>query len=169
MIRVSMDQAWIKRNIRVNYGWTQATPKAMFLDPAWDRSVDIYPGMAAMRTTGDLVTLINGTGHPYGFFGNFIGGYGVDRLLDQGVNACAVWVLGPDAEFEILAPSFDTALSWTDPGNGTNVRVHAQTTGAKRGQLVVAGTSNATARPIARLLRVDSASKIVIGGLEPAA
>jgi hypothetical protein len=91
VIRTTMDQAWVKRNIRPLYGWTQTTPKAMLLDPAWDRSVDIYPGMCAMKTSGDQVSLINGTGYPYGLFGNFIGGYGIDRLLEQGVNACAVW------------------------------------------------------------------------------
>lgn len=169
MIRTTMDQAWVKRNIRPLYGWTQTTPKAMLLDPAWDRSVDIYPGMCAMKTSGDQVSLINGTGYPYGLFGNFIGGYGIDRLLEQGVNACAVWVLAQDAEFEVLAPAFDSSLSWVDPGNGTTLRVHAYTSTAKRGQLCLAGTSGASTRPVARLLRVDSANKIIIGGLEPQA
>jgi hypothetical protein len=169
MLRVPLKKAWVQRGLKINYGWTQATPKAMFLDPAWDRSVDIYPGMVAMKTTGDLVTLINGTtnARPYGLFGNFIGGEGIDELIDAGVNACAVWVLGPDAEITIQSPGFDQTLSWTDPGDGTIKLVHAQTAGATRGKLVPAGTSGASSAPVARLLRVDSADQIVIGGLVP--
>jgi hypothetical protein len=43
--------------------------------------------------------------------------------------------------------------------------VHASTTGANRGKLVPAGAANATARPVARLIKVNSATKITIGGL----
>lgn len=166
MLRVPLSKAWIKRTLRVNYGWTQATPKDVKLDPAWDRSVAIYPGMVAMKTKGDLVSLVNGTGLPYGLFGEYIGGDGIDEPDLRGVNSTAVWVLGNDAEFEVLAPAFDTTATWTDPGDGTQVLVHAQTTGATRGKLVPAGTVGATAQPVARLIRVDSASKIVVGGLQ---
>lgn len=165
MIRTTLDKAYIKRTIRPLYGWTQATPKSQMLDPAWDRSVNIYPGMAMMRTSGENVSLLNGTGHPYGLAGLYVGGDGIDEVLAQGINAFAVWVLGTDAEFEILAPAFDTAQTWTDPGNGTNVLVHASTTGANRGKLVPAGAANASTRPIARLVKVNSASKITIAGL----
>ena len=165
MIRTTLDRAYIKRTIRPLYGPDQMTPKGMTLDAAWDRSVDIYPGMVAMKTSGDNVSLINGTGHPYGLFGNYIGGDGIDELLASGINACGVWVLGPDAEVEVLAPAFDDDLTWTDPGDGTFTLVHAQTTGATRGKLVPAGTANASTRPVARLLKVVSDTKIVIGGL----
>ncbi len=165
MLRVPLAKAWIKRTLRILYGWTQTTPKSVYLDPAWDRSVPIYPGMVAMRTSGEKVTLINATGVPYGLFGEYIGGDGIDEPLTRGVNATAVWVLADDAEFEVLAPAFDTAASWVDPGDGSEVLVHASTTGANRGKLVPAGAAGASARPIARLLKVDSASKIIIGGL----
>lgn len=165
MLRTPLNKAWLKRTIRPLYGWTQTTPKAMLLDPAWDRSVAIWPGMCMMKTAGDKVTLLNGTGTPYGLCANYIGGDGIDEIIDQGVNAMAVWVLGPDAEFEILAPAFDDTLSWVDPGNGTTINVHAYTTGAKRGKLCLVGSSGASTRPVARLLKVDSASKIIIGGL----
>jgi hypothetical protein len=164
MLRVPLAKAYLQRPLKMLYGFTQATPKGLMLDPAWNRSLPIWPGMVAMKTTGDLVTLVNGTGTPYGLFGNFIGGDGVDELLDANINACAVWVLGPDSEFEVQAPSFDTTLSWTDPGNGTTALVSASTTGANRGKLVPQGTTGST-RALARLLRVDSASQIVIGGL----
>jgi len=67
MLRVNnINDAWIKRNIRPLYDNTQATPKSLYLDPAWDSSVDIVPGMCMMKTAGDNVTLINGVGVPYG-------------------------------------------------------------------------------------------------------
>lgn len=165
MLRTRLDQAHLKRTIRPNYGWDQATPKDMKLDPAWDRSVDIWPGMCAMKTAGVNTTLLNGTGVPYGLFGMYVGGDGIDEVLEQGVNSIGVWVMDTDAEFEILAPAFDAEQTWTDPGNGTIVLVHASTTGANRGKLVPAGATNASTRPVARLLQVVSATKIIVGGL----
>jgi hypothetical protein len=166
MIRVRAANAHIKRTIRPTYAWTQATPKSVFLDPAWDRSVKIYPGMVLVRTTGEQVSLIGATsGVPYGLAADYVGGDDFDPLLDVGLNATAVWVLGADAEFEILAPAFDDTLTWTDPGNGTELLIHAGTTGANRGKLVPAGTAGASTAPVARLLKVNSPSKITIGGL----
>lgn len=165
MIRVRAANAHIKRTVRPTYAWTQATPKSVFLDPDWDRSVDIYPGMVLMRKSGETVALIDGTGLPYGLAADYVGGDGFDPLLDVGLNATAVWVLGADAEFEVLAPAFDDTKTWTDPGNGTELLVHASTTGANRGKLVPAGTSGATSQPVARLIKVNSPSKITIGGL----
>ena len=53
MLRVNdINKAYLKRTIRPLYDNTQATPKSCFLDPAWDSSVDIYPGMAVMKTLG---------------------------------------------------------------------------------------------------------------------
>jgi hypothetical protein len=165
VLRTTLAKAYIKRTIRPLYGWTQSTPKSCFLDPAWDRSVDIWPGMCMMKTAGENYTLINGTGVPAGLCGLYIGGDGIDEVLEAGINVLAVWVLDPDAEFEILAPAFDTAATWTDPGNGTDLLVHASTTGANRGKLVPAGASNASANPVARLMKVNSPTKITIGGL----
>lgn len=174
MLRLRLDQAHLKRTIRPLYTWTQATPKGMYLDPDWDRSVDIYPGMVAMRKGGDLVSLIDGTGDPLGLFGLFIGGYGIDEVLDQGVNAVAVWVLGPDAEMEVDAPAFDSELTWTDPTDGTSTLVHAWTDGSDRGKLAPAGATPAagststtlSTAPVARLLKVNSDHTITIGGLQ---
>jgi hypothetical protein len=166
MLRVPLAKAYLKRTLRILYGWTQTTPKAMLLDPAWDRSVPIWPGMAMMKTRGDLVTLLNGTGVPYGLSGLYIGGDGIDEVLDSGVNATTVWVMAPDAEFEVLAPAFDSTLSWVDPANGTTALVYASTAGANRGKLVPAGATNASTRAVARLLKVDGPSKIIIGGLQ---
>ncbi len=168
MLRTTMDKAWIKRTIRPTYGWTQATPDNVLLDPAWDRSVKIWPGMVAMKTKGDNVTLLNATGESYGLFGEYIGGDNIDEPAERGLNATAVWVLGPDAEFEILAPAFDTGASWVDPSNGTIVLLHAYVDGVRRGMLAPAGTTGRgtlSTVPVVRLRRVESASKIIVNGL----
>lgn len=167
MMRVPLAKAYIKRTIRPLYGWTQATPKAAMLDPAWDGSVPIYPGMALMRTTGEAVTLLNGTGVPMGLSAFYEGGDGIFEISEQGVNACAVWVMDPDAEFEVLAPAFDSSLSWVDPGDGTAVKIGAYTSGAKRGQLCPMGTAGASSKALGKLVKVASSTKIVIGGLSP--
>lgn len=169
MIRTTLANAHIKRSLRPIYWYTQATPKSCFLDPAWDRSIAIYPGMVACRNGADQVTLANTGETPYGLFGNFIGGNGIDELLDAGVNACAVWLLNADAEFEVDAPAFDDDVAWTDPTNGTELKVHYWETGVDIGKLAPAGASKAShtlsGTPVARLLKVNSASTITIGGL----
>jgi hypothetical protein len=167
MLRVPLAKAHIKRTIRPLYGWTQSTPKSQFLDPAWNNAVPIFPGMAMMRTSGEAVTLINATGDPMGLSAFYEGGEGIFEITEQGVNACAVWVLADDAEFEVLAPAFDDAVAWTDPGNGTALLVHAYVDGAKRGRLCPEGTAGASAKPIAKLVKVNSPTKITIGGLSP--
>ena len=160
-----MSKSYIKRTIRPLYGWTQATPKSCYLDPAWDRSVPAWPGMVYMKTLGDNVMLIDGTGIPYGLGDLYVGGDNVDEVEYAGLNVFAVWVLAPDAEFEILAPAFDTTQTWADPGDGTETLIYAGTTGANRGMLVPGGTAGASSQPVARLIKVVSANKIVIGGL----
>lgn len=165
MIRTTLDNAHIQRTFRILYGWTQATAQDKKLDPRWDRSTPIYPGMVAMKTRGDMFTLINDEGTPLGFIAEFIGGDGIDALKARGVNACAVWVLDPGGEAEILAPAFDTTATWEEPDDGTVALVYASTDGDNRGKLVPEGAANASAQPVARLIRVDGANKIVVGGL----
>lgn len=167
MLRTPLNLNYLKRTIRPLYANTQATPKAVLLDPAWDYSVDIYPGMAMMKTSGTNVTLLNGSGTAYGLADFFEAPQlGIREITDSGANGCAVWVLGPDAEFQVLSPAFDTSVTWTDPGDGTTTLVSAYTSGTKRGVLCPAGTAGAAAQPIARLLAVNSASSITIGGLQ---
>jgi hypothetical protein len=214
MIRTYLANDYIKRTIRPLFSWTQATPKPMFLDPGWTRSVPIWPGMGFIRTGGDLCTLAgansvqmgkamygntgtsnNGsylttgtTPYPiYGLGALYIGGDGVDELLYAGINSFAVWVLAPDAEFEILAPAFDTTSTWTDPpATGTSaypgaplIAVALQNSAGSNGPLPGSGTlqgqlvpwvgagNTSISSPIARLLKVNSSTKITIGGLSP--
>lgn len=178
MIRTTLQYNYIKRTVRPLYGWTQATPKAGFLDPTWGRPVQIYPGMVMTKTVGMNFTLIGATGAnaptgmaapaaqvPAGLCAHFLGGYGIDELLDAGVNFMAVWELSPDAEFEILAPAFDTTQTWVD-NPGADSLVYASTAGANQGQLVPAGAANASTNPVARLIQVESSTSIIIGGLK---
>lgn len=170
MLRTPLNKSYLHRTYRPTYGWTQQTPDSVLLDPAWDRSVQIWPGMVAMKTGGDKVTLINATGVPHGFFGEYIGGDGIDEPLDRGVNATAVWVMGPDAEAEILAPAFLSSAFTTEPNDGTALVLHVLVDGVNRGKLVPAGTTGqgtVSARPVCRLRKVVSASKIVVSGLRP--
>lgn len=166
MLRTRLAKAYIKRTFRPTYGWTQMTPKSVFLDPAWDRSINIFPGFAMTKGVGDLVSLIGTAAGsiPYGFAALYVGGDGIDEPLESGINAFAVWVMGPDAEAEILAPAFDDTAAWTDTA-GAETLVYAQTAGANRGKLVPAGVGTPTTAPVARLLKVNSTTKITIGGL----
>jgi hypothetical protein len=201
MIRTYLSNDYVKRTIRPLYSWTQATPKSCFLDPAWTRAVPIWPGMGFVRTGGDLVTLAGanatqmgsaksmvGSAHSgnagsdftanegppvYGLGALYVGGDGIDELLYAGINAFAVWVLGPDAEFEILAPAFDATLgTWVEPtaGGGATL-VAVSTAGSNQGMLVPyaqsGGTDTTVSQPIGRLLKVNSSTKITIGGLQP--
>lgn len=170
MLRTRLAKSYIKRTIRPLYAWTQSTPKSVFLDSAWDRSVQIWPGMAFEKTGGESVTLVSAASHPvYGLGALYVGGDEIDEVLDSGINAFSVWVLTPDAEFEILAPAFDTGSTWTDPADGTLKLVHAIVDGAQRGKLAPAGQAGRgtlTTNPVAHLLKVNSATKITIGGLQ---
>lgn len=165
MLRVPIDRVHMKRSFGVLYGWTQMTPKSLFLDPEWDRSVPIHPGMVAMKTEGENVTLANSDSDPLGFFGLYVGGDGIDELLEVGINAIAVWVLGPDAEAYVDAPAFDADLTWEENEDGSTTFVHYYTDGPNRGRLCPEGTSGASDKPVARLLKVDGPHRITIGGL----
>jgi hypothetical protein len=193
MIRTYLSNDYVKRTIRPLYSWTQATPKSCFLDPAWTRAVPIWPGMGFVRTGGDLVTLacanstqmggksMTGTAYSgnagttlsaagnlpiYGFGALYVGGDGIDDLLYAGINAFAVWVLGPDSEFEILAPAFDATQTWTDPADGSGAALVGVSTATSNQGMLVPWTSSVTiSAPVARLLKVNSATKLTIGGL----
>jgi hypothetical protein len=182
MFRTQLATNYLKRTIRPLYGWTQATPKSGYLDPAWDRSKAIYPGYALTKTQGNNYTLIGSGGgtalnnQPAGLVGQFIGGAGIDELLESGVNALSVWVLGPDAEFEILAPAFDnlTGGTWSSADEavpGVDTLVYAYISGPNQGQLCLATATGTGAGsvcgsvPVARLIQVESTNSIIIGGL----
>ena len=173
MLRTRIAKSYIKRTFRPTYGWTQQTPKSTFLDPAWNRAVPIWPGMVFTKGVGDQVSLVgaySSTDAPYGFGALYVGGDGIVEPLDAGINTFAVWVMTPDAEAEVLAPAFATNATWTETA-GTETLVYAITTNTngRQGKLVPAGYSvsgdTLTTTPVARLIKVNSATKITIGGL----
>lgn len=169
LLKVPAGLSYIKRTLRPKYANTQATPKGVYLDPAWS-GVDIFPGMAVVKQAGQQITLYAAsTDQPYGL-ANFYEApvYGIKEITDQGINATSAWVLGPDSEFEVDSPAFDATLTWTDPTSpGVNTLVYAYTSaaGAKQGILCTSGASNAGTIPVARLLEVKSPTTIVVGGL----
>lgn len=166
MLRVRINQAHLKRTLRPLYGWSQTTPKSCtFL--RGDSDPDIFPGFAVAHFGGDLYGAMDATASPAGLAGLYVGGDDIDEPLESGIDAFAVWVLGPDAEFEVLAPAFDSTLTWEETADGTDVLIHARETAVNggAGQLVPAGTANASADPVARLISVVNENKIIVGGL----
>lgn len=166
MIRTTIDKVFIKRTIRPLYGPTQATPKGgVFVRAEGDPA--IFPGMAVAHFGGDQYGAITGDSDvPAGLSALYVGGDDIDEPRDSGIDAFAVWVLGPDAEFEILAPAFDTEASWTEPDGGEVLVFPADGDGAlPAGTLVPAGHAQAGNEPVARLIGVESETKIVVGGL----
>jgi hypothetical protein len=176
VFRTSLELNYVKRTFRPLYGWSQATPISGFLDPTWTRAVAIYPGMVLTKTSGNNYTLVGSASNatlanqvPAGFCAQFIGGYGTDELLEAGLNALAVWTLGPDAQFEVLAPAFDSAASWVDPADGTTFLIYAYVSGPNQGQLCPSGATTggsvAGTTPVARLVQVESSTSLIIAGL----
>lgn len=180
MLQVPVSIPWIHRPLRPKYAFTQATPKAGYLDPNFARTTPVWPGMAFMRTTGvgyaqnqplnvnvipytnnplmnqqytatgaetNYTLVANGAsswGVPAGLVGQYIGGDGIDELLQVNLNAIAIWVMDTDAEFEVLAPVFDPQLPWAtvDPGNGQDVLVYARVKALTGANYSVAGNGS---------------------------
>ena len=67
-------------------------------------------------------------GRPQGLLAQYVGGDGVDELVQADMSAVAVWFLEVGSEFDILAPAFDPQLDWAgvDPGNGQDVLIYAR-------------------------------------------
>lgn len=178
MIRTTTALAYIKRTIRELYSHSASTPVDGLLDPAWDRSVDIFPGMCMMRKSsaasgaGDLFTLLDATGSPYGLIDQYIAPvYGIDEPAAIGINAITVWVLSPGSEFEVMSPAFDADATWTFPTDGTPLLVHAYTgaSSSDRGVLCPAGATGASTKPIARAIARPATNRLIIGGLNSSA
>lgn len=184
--------------------WSRAVP--IWPGMALCRSAGTaYPENAQSFASGDIVTPVNSsqTGFPtgaqssytlnggnaggvqtapVGLCAQYIGGDGIDELITSGVNALAVWVLGPDAQMEVDAPAFDAVNggTWTDPGSsevfvfarisnsspvGLNGLSGTATTGLQ-GQLCLStGTGTMSTWPVARLVSVNSSTSITIAGL----
>ena len=163
MFRTTANNPSQKRTIRPLYAQTQATPWACFLDPTWNRSKDILPGMVMARTTGEQVTLFTGAANqvPFGFAALFVAPQlGIDETINTGSNNYAVWVGDQTSEFEILAPAFDTTATWTLQAGKVQYL-----TGNANGKLTPTGATAANACAI--LIDVVGTDKIIIQPVQP--
>jgi hypothetical protein len=188
MLRLkNLSNKYQKRLIRPLYAQTQATPYAVSLDdtfrnsdgsinlptsgdttPLGTRTADAHTtknsltsGLVAVRTKGEKIAIATGVDSgaekPFGLLANFVGG-DLDDIGDE--NQVGVW-RGPDAVFELLAPAFDdTGLStaFNNAITGNPVELYA----LADGRLGYVGSPNAARVPVAELIDMPSASRIVV-------
>lgn len=164
MFRPPVSNPALKRSIRPLYAQHQATPQGGFLDPAWNKSFDILPGIVMARKQGEVYTpFTNAAGQvPYGLSALWVAPVlGVDEVTATNTNLFTVWVGGgADNQFEILAPAFDTAADWSLPTDGTRKLLG----GNAQGRLTPGATGTDV---IAELIDVPSTDKIIIRLLPP--
>jgi hypothetical protein len=159
MFYVTADNPAQHRTLRGQYSNTQATPYAGYLDPAWDKSKDIFPGSVMARTTREQFTLFTGaTGQvPFGLSALWMAPqYGIDEVTPTGTNNFTVWVGDSQATFEVLAPAFDTTANWTLATDGSRQML----TGNSNGLLTPVGVNHANV--VAELIDVVGLDKILI-------
>jgi hypothetical protein len=175
MLRVTLSNPAQKRTLLPKYAQTQATAYSGFLDPAWPRTYDIYPGSVMARENDEVFTLFTGaTGQvPFGLSSLFVAPQlGIDEVLATGGNEFTVWTIEPQGEFEVLAPAFDQNANWataaTSHGGiclltGTTASVTLSNGFVQPpGVLTPTGANNANS--IAELISVETTSKILIRG-----
>ena len=163
-----------QRTIRPLYAQHQATPYAAFLAAAWDRSIDILPGMVMTKLDNENVSLFGanaGTGAAtnhtfFGLAGLFVAPVlGIDELRDVGLNAFPVWKGGTDAVFEILAPAFATTATFIDTAGGARiplrVTIGAHASGVGKLTPEASGATVST-EVVANLIDVVSSTKIIV-------
>jgi hypothetical protein len=170
MFNTTIDNVGQKRTIRPLYAQHQATPYGGFLDAAWNRSVDIYPGMVMTKLAGENFSLYTGaTGQkPFGLSALFVAPkLGIDEVRPTNTNLFTVWVGGQDAVFEILAPAFDTSATWTVPTDGSRkllgVTLDAHTLGpGLLSPTAASPPTNVSGDAIAELVDVVGTAKILV-------
>lgn len=171
MLRVTLDNVGQKRTIRPLYAQHQATPWGCLLDPNWDRSADIYPGMVMTRISGETSTLF-GTGDDaathevWGLAGLFVAPQlGIDEVRPTGTDNFAVWVGDEQSVFEILSPAFDTSATWENSEDGSKTPLRVTLAGHEEGPgkltTAVAG-DNVSSKVAAHLIKVVGTSKIIV-------
>lgn len=172
MLRVTLDNVAQKRTIRPLYAQHQATPWGCILNPEWDRSTDILPGMVMTRINGEAATLFGAgtdaaTHEVWGLSALFVAPMlGIDEVRSAGANGFAVWVGDEQSVFEILAPAFDTTATWmnTDDGSKTPLRVTlaAHPEGAGKLTTGVAAAGSVGDKVAAHLIQVVGTNKIIV-------
>ena len=175
MLRVTLDNVDQKRTLRPLYANHQATPWGCQLDPAWDRSKDIYPGMVMTKLAGEVATLFGGSHNPtasnhevWGLSALFVAPVlGIDEVRNSGSNLFSVWTGDNQSVFEILAPAFDTSASWTNVATGAKVPLRVTTNGHAQGPgklTTAAADAGATVstKVAAHLIEVVGSKKIIV-------
>ena len=166
MFMVPISNPHLKRTIRPLYAHHQATTWAGFLDPDRDKGVEILPGTVMARKGKEIFTPYTGaTGQvPFGLSAFFVSpDLGVDEVTDTGSNTFTCWVGDGTALFEILAPAFDTSVSWENTTDGGVTLL----TGNSEGRLTPESATPQNA--IAELIEVVSTSKITVRPFRPQA
>lgn len=159
MFRPTLANPSQQRTLRPLYANTQATPWAGFLDPAWDRSFDIYPGTVMCRKEGEIFTPYTGAAgqKPFGLAALFVAPtLGIDEVTESGTNNFTVWVGGEQALFEVIAPAFDADAEWAEIGGGAFTSL----TATNHGLLTPTGVTEANA--IAELVKVETTDKLLV-------
>jgi hypothetical protein len=175
MLRVTLANTAQQRTLAPKYAQTQATAYSGFLDPAWPRQYDIYPGSVMARTHDEVFTLFTGaTGQePFGLSSLFVAPQlGMDEVLATGGNEFTVWQIEPQGLFEVLAPAFDQTADWAalaiEHGGvklltGTTAPVTLSNGFVQPpGVLTPTGANNQNA--VASLVSVETTTKILISG-----
>lgn len=171
MLRVTLDNVAQKRTIRPLYAHHQATPMSATLDPTWDRSVDILPGMVMTKLAGEVTTLFGkgasaATHEVWGLSALFVAPVlGIDEVRSAGANLFGVWVGDNQSTFEILAPAFDTTATWTNPTDGSKVPLRVTLAGHAKGPGLLtpaASGANVSTKVAAHLIQVVGTNKIVV-------
>lgn len=159
MFYVTPDNVGQQRTIRGQYANLQSTSYAGYLDPAWDKSKDIFPGSVMARTTREQFTLYTGaTGQkPFGLSALWLAPqYGIDEVTPTGTNNFTVLLGDSQTTYEILAPAFDTTANWTLATNGSRQMLTANSNGL----LTPNGVNHSNV--VAELLDVTGIDKILI-------
>ncbi|MDE2103910.1 MAG: hypothetical protein KGL39_42130 [Patescibacteria group bacterium] len=190
MLRLGTDltDAFARRELRVLYGQTQAYPYAAQLDSSFDRTQGayagtnaitgargaIFPGLVAVKTTGENVTLpahawatTTYDYRPFGLFADYVGG-------TWGMNFPSTWTQigvwrGIGSVYELLAPAFDTTSlsTYAAAEDGTAAKEVYLSSNVK-GQLSAAVTGQGpyvSPMPSHRLVDYLSANAIIVESL----
>lgn len=175
MLRVTLANTAQQRTLLPKYAQTQATAYSGFLDPAWNRQYDIYPGSVMARVRDEIFTLYTGATdqEPFGLSSLFVApSLGMDEVLATGGNEFTVWQIEPQGLFEVLAPAFDQTADWASLAiehggvkllTGTTAPVTLES-GLVQPPGVLTPTGANNQNSVAELISVETTSKILIRG-----
>jgi hypothetical protein len=116
MFRPPASNPALKRSIRPHLRPAPGHDLRRLLGPQLESLFRHLPGTVMCRLTKEIFTPYVGSGNqkPFGLSAFFLSPQlGVDEVTATGTNLYTVWVGGEQAEFEVLAPGFDSTANWT--------------------------------------------------------